>query len=100
MYNSYTIYMRYKYDRDKSLQLKNNPRRGIGFEEACEIWNHPYYEDCRSDIPKQFRVIGWVRDVLYSVIYEIRYDEEGEYVYMVTLWKATKEERKLYEKNS
>ena len=92
--------MRYKYDFEKSLQLKSNPQRGIAFEEAQEIWHHPYYEDCRLDVPEQFRVIGWVQGVLYSVIYEVRHDEEGEYIHLVTLWKSTKEEKKLYEQNS
>jgi len=34
------------------------------------------------------------------VIFEVRGDAEGEYHYLITLWKATKEERKLYEENS
>lgn len=33
---------------------------------------------------------------LYSVIYEVREDDEGEFLWLVTLWKATKEERQLY----
>ena len=52
--------MRFDFDRNKSLLLRNNPKRGIGFEEAQEIFAHPYYEDCRSDDPEQFRAIGWV----------------------------------------
>ena len=72
----------------------------IGFEEAREIWTHPYYLDCRSDIPEQFRGIGWVKGDLYSVIFEVGEDAEGEYDHLITLWKATKEERKLYEENS
>ena len=64
-----------------------------------EIWTHPYYEDFRIDDPSQFRVIGWVEGKLYSIIYEIREDEEGEYYHLVTLWKSTKQEKKLYEEN-
>ena len=89
--------MRFRFDNAKSESLRNNPKRGIGFEEAQEIWQHPYYEDCRSDAPEQFRVIGWVKGVLYSVIFEMREDEEGEYYHLVTLWKATPQEKKLYE---
>ena len=91
--------MRFKFDKQKSEWLRNNPKRGIGFEEAQEIFAHPYYEDCRSDDPEQFRAIGWVMGQLYSLIYEVREDEEGEYCHQVTLWKCTKEEQKLYEKN-
>ena len=92
--------MRFKFDKQKSEWLRNNPKRGIGFEEAQEIFDFPYYEDCRSDDPEQFRAIGWVKGQLYSLIYKVREDEDGEYYHQVTLWKSTKEEQKLYEENS
>ena len=92
--------MRFRFDPRKSEELRRNPRRGIGFEEARQIFTHPYYEDCRSDDPEQFRAIGWVAGRLYSLIYEIREDDEGEYSHLVTLWKSTKEEQRLYEENS
>lgn len=91
--------MRFKFDPKKSELLRNNPTRGIGFEEAREVWNHPYYEDYRSDDPDQFRAIGWVKGKLYSVIFEIREDDKGEYHHLVTLWKSTSQEVKLYEEN-
>jgi hypothetical protein len=50
--------------------------------------------------PEQYRAIGWVGQQLYSVIFEVREDEEGEYFHLVTLWKATREEEQLYEKHS
>jgi hypothetical protein len=34
-----------------------------------------------------------------SLIVEVRYDEQGEYEWFVTLWKATKDEAKVYEQN-
>jgi len=89
-----------KFDPKKSEKLRKNPKRSIGFEEAQEIWTHPYYLDCRSDMPEQFRAIGWVKGELYSVIFEVGEDADGEYHRLITLWKATKEERKLYEENS
>ena len=92
--------VRFKFDLDKSEKLKNNPNRGISLIKAQEIFSHPYYEDYRCDDPEQFRVIGWVNGTLYSLIYEVREDDEGEYYHLVTLWKSTKEEVKLYEKNS
>jgi len=51
----------------------------------------------RSDDPEQYRAIGWVKGVLFSVIYEIREDDDGEYYHLVTLWKSTKQEIELYE---
>ena len=91
--------MRFKFGRTKSKQLQKNPKRGIGFEEVQEIFQHPYYEDYRSDDPEQFRAIGWVKGKLYSVIYEVCEDEDGEYYHFVTLWKSTPQEEKLYEEN-
>jgi len=51
-------------------------------------------------VDPEFRAIGWVQDKLYSVIYEDREDEYGEYYHLVTLWKTTRQEEELYEKNS
>jgi uncharacterized DUF497 family protein len=92
--------MRFKFDIRKSEKLKADPRRGIDFVDVQEIWSHPYYMDTRSDDPEQFRSIGWVRGQLFSVIYEIRTDEEGDYYHLVTLWKSTRQEKALYEEYS
>jgi len=90
--------MRFKYDINKSNLIKRNPKRGIDFEEAQEIFTHFYFESQKNDDPLQYRVIGWVKGQLFSLIYEICEDIEGEYYHLVTLWKSTKEEVKLYEK--
>lgn len=92
--------MRFKYDNAKSEKLKNDPRRKIGFEDIKEIWTHYHYVDSRFDDPEQFRAIGWVKGKLYTVIYEVREDQKGEYYHLVTLWKSTKQEEKLYEQKS
>ena len=92
--------MRFHFDPRKSRQLRKNPKRGIGFEEARQIFTRPYYLDRRSDIPEQFRAIGWVGIALYALIFEVREDEVGEYYHLVTLWKATREEQRLYEEHA
>jgi uncharacterized DUF497 family protein len=92
--------MRFDFDPRKSEQLRENPRRGIGFEEATEIFDRPYYQDQRSDLPEQYRAIGWVGDQLYSLIFEVREDKEGEFYHLITLWKCTREEREIYADNS
>ena len=92
--------MRFDFDRRKSARLRTNPKRGIGFEEVQEIFSHPYYLDQRSDMLEQSRAIGWVGERLYTVIFEGREAEEGEYYHLVTIWKATKEEEELYEEQS
>ena len=65
-----------------------------------EVFSRPYWLDQRSEVPEQYRAIGWVGDRLYSVILEVRKDDEGEIWHLVTLWKATNEEIRLYEENS
>ena len=91
--------MRFKFDKKKSQKLKKDPRRNLSLAEAREIWRHYHYVDCPSDDPEQFRVIGWAKGSLYTAIYEVREDQQGEYYHLVTLWKSTKQEVKLYEKN-
>ena len=46
-----------------------------------------------SDLPEQYRAIGWVRE-------QLREDEEGEYYHLVTLWRASKQEQQLYAEHS
>jgi uncharacterized DUF497 family protein len=92
--------MRFNFDLRKSETLRRNPARGIGFEEAREIWERSYYLDQRSEAPEQWRAIGWVGGRLFTVIYEERVDRAGEYLHLVTLWRSTKEERRLYEKRA
>jgi uncharacterized DUF497 family protein len=92
--------MRFDFDARKSKRLRSNPRRGIGFEEAQEIFSHPFYLDQRLEVPEQQRAIGWVADRLYTLIFEVREDAEGEYYHLVTLWKATRQEQQLYEEHS
>ena len=99
-YGITVILMRFHFDERKSGRLRANPKRGIGFEEAQEVFSHPYYLDQRTDCPEQYRAIGWVGEQLYTVILEVREDEEGEYYHLVTLWRATKQEQQLYGEHS
>ena len=99
-YGITVILMRFQFDERKSQRLRANPKRGIGFEEAQEIFSHPYYLDQRSDQGEQYRAIGWVGDRLFTVIFEVQQDEEGEFYHLVTLWKATQQEQQLYEEHS
>ncbi len=89
--------MRFTFDPRKSRRLKANPKRGIGFEEAQEVFSRPYWLDRRSDVPEQYIAVGWVSD---SVIFEVREDEEEKILHLVTLWRSTREEIQMYEENS
>lgn len=91
--------MRFDFDSEKSKALRANPKRGIGFEEVQALFDSDHIVDRRCDDPEQWRAIGWVGGTLYSVIYEVREDSEGEFYHLVTLWPATTEERRLYAEN-
>jgi uncharacterized DUF497 family protein len=92
--------MRSSFDSRRSRRLRANPRCGTGFEEARELFSKPYWLDRRSDVSEQFPAVGWVGGRLYSAIFEVGEDEEGEILRLVTLWRSTKEEIRLYEENS
>ncbi len=92
--------MRFSFDIRKSARLRANPQRGIGFEEARELFSRPYWLDRRSDVPEQYLAVGWVGERLFSVVFEIREDHDGELFHLVTLWRSTREEIRLYEDNS
>jgi len=51
-------------------------------------------------MPEQYRSVGWVGERLYALVFEVREDNDGEYYHLVTLWRATTQERQLYEKHS
>lgn len=89
--------VRFKFDKAKSRRLR--AKRGLGFEEAQELFYMPYYLDQISGEPEQWVAIGWVRARLYTVVFEERVDDEGDFYHLVTLWKSTNAERKLYEEN-
>ena len=55
------ISMRLDFDPSKSAELSANAQRGIGFEDAREVFERPYYQDQRSDLPEQHRAIGALR---------------------------------------
>lgn len=89
--------MRFRFDKAKSRRLR--ARRGIGFEEAVELFYAPYFLDRLVGEPEQWVAIGWVDARLYTMVFEERTDDEGEYYHLVTLWKSTKAERLKYEES-
>ncbi len=87
--------MRFDWDNQKSQLLKQN--RGYSLEEAAAILAGEYVEQIKRDDPEQFIAIGYLGSSLFSVIYEVRYDDQGEYIWLITYWKSTKREREIYE---
>ena len=89
--------MRFKFDQEKSRDVQR--KYGISLEEAREIFDQTYLVDQKSDDPEQFRAVGWCGGRLCSVIFEIRFDSEGEYHHLITAWKATQQEEQAYAEN-
>jgi uncharacterized DUF497 family protein len=87
--------MRFDWNNHKSQLLKQE--RGYSLEEVAAVLAGEYVEQMKRDEPEQFIAIGYLENILLSVIYEVRYDEEGEYVWLITYWKSTKREREIYE---
>lgn len=90
--------MRFSWDEAKNNKLKKDPRRGLSFEKVMTLFSCHYYMDQSNDDPEQFRAIGFVEDRLITLIFEVRFDKEGEYHHLITYWLSTKTERALYEK--
>jgi uncharacterized DUF497 family protein len=86
--------MRFEFDKQKNRIVKR--KHGVSLIEAQEIFDQVYIVDQKCDHPEQFRAIGWSGGRLCSVIFEIRYDVEGEYYHLITSWTATKEEQPSY----
>jgi uncharacterized DUF497 family protein len=98
-YKGYTG-LRFQFDARKDRKLREDHERGIGFAAAEGIFSHRYYLSYRSENPEQFCATGWVKGRMFSLVYEVRRDKEGEFYHFVTLWKAAKEEIALYEENT
>ena len=90
--------LRFAFDRAKSRMVER--KHGVNLKEAQQIFDQTYLVDQKNDDPEQYRAIGWCGGRLCSVIFEIRHDKKGDYYYLVTAWKATKEEEQSYAENA
>lgn len=89
--------MRFEYDHAKNPPTKR--KHGVSLSDAREIFEQKYIVDQKNDNPEQFRAIGWCREMLCSVIFEVCRDDVGEYYHLITAWRAAKEEEQSYAEN-
>ncbi len=87
--------MRVRWDEAKRQRVL--AERNIDFRQLNDLLHTPYLEDQRSDLPEQYRIIGFADITLTTFIVEYRVDEVGEYIWIVTAWRSTKQERQNYE---
>ena len=89
--------VRIDWDDSKSERLKRE--RGVSLEEAAQMLASGYVTDRKNDDPEQHYAVGFVHGQLVTLIYEYRDGVDGETVWLITCWKATKREAKIYEQN-
>jgi uncharacterized DUF497 family protein len=82
---------------DEAKRQKVLAERDIDFSQLRDLLYQPYIEDQRSQQPEQYRIIGFAGGKLTTFIVEYRMDSAGEYIWAVTAWGSTKQERKSYE---
>lgn len=82
---------------DEMKRQKVLSKRNIDFAGLSELLYSPYVEEQSSEVPEQYRVIGFIAERLVTFIIEYRNDGLNEYVWAVTAWKSTKQERQIYE---
>lgn len=87
--------MRFKWDQKKSDSVKR--MRGVSFDQAQIAIKNGFGSGLLNDDPEQYVAVGFSSSgVLISVVHEFRQDENGIFVWIVTLWKTTKQEKKRY----
>ena len=87
--------MRIQWDEAKRQRVLTE--RDIDFTQLNDLLYKPYIEDQRSEQPEQYRIVGFADGTLTTFIVEYRVDEVGDYIWVVTAWKSTKQECKSYE---
>jgi uncharacterized DUF497 family protein len=87
--------MRVRWDEAKRQRVL--AERNIDFEQLNDLLYTPYLEDQRSELPEQYRIIGFAGGQLITFIVEYRVDKVEEYIWVVTAWKSTKQECSSYE---
>lgn len=81
---------------DESKRLLVLEKRLIDFSSFSDLLLLPYVEDFRNDDPEQYRIIGFTGSRLVTFIVEYRYDDRGEYIWIVTAWNSTTSEKYIY----
>ena len=74
--------------------MLNKEKRDTSFPESIEAIEKELAGGIKNDDPEQYYSIGFdTNGKMLTVVYELREDNKGMYVWIVTLWKTTKEEK-------
>ena len=91
--------MQIEWDPEKNKSVKK--KHGISFDDAKEVFQNSTNSlggELISEQPDQFTIIGFSKSgKLVTVVYEFRLnDDDSEFIWLVTLWKTTKEEKRKF----
>lgn len=89
-----------KFEWDPAKALANERKHAVSFEEAASVFRSRWISraDTRRDYGET-RFVALGRDsngVVLNVVYTLR----GENIRIISAWKASKHERKTYEKEA
>ncbi len=90
--------MRIQWDEDKRQKIL--AERKLDFAELEDLLYQPYVEDQSLSYTEQYRIIGFARGRLATFIVEYRQDALGEFIWVVTAWRSTLQEQKIYEQET
>ena len=85
---------------DERKREKVLAERRIDFADLEDLLYQPYVEDRSLSYPDQYRIIGFVRGRLVTFIVEYREDVIGDFIWVVTAWKSTLQEKRIYEQET
>jgi len=90
--------MRIRWDEDKRQRII--AERKLDFADLADLLYQPYVEDQSLSYAEQYRIIGFARGRLATFIVEYRQDALGEFIWVVTAWRSTPQEQKIYEQET
>ena len=90
--------MRIQWDEDKRQKIL--AERKLDFADLEDLLYQPYVEDQSLSYTEQYRVIGFAGGRLATFIVEYRQDIVGDFVWVVTAWRSTLQEQKIYEQET
>lgn len=95
--------MRVRFAWDEKKNKANQLKHRIGFEAAMLVFDDPTsisVQDRDTEGEQQWITVGWVQDSILLVAHTRSYDAEEEVIRIMSGWKASPSERKLYVKET
>jgi len=90
--------MRIRWDEHKRQTILKE--RKIDFADLEGLLYQPYVQDQSLSYRDQYRIIGFERGRLVTFVVEYREDLIGDFVWVVTAWKSTPQEKRIYEQET